>query len=95
LASAYRSAFDVAKQDPGVRSIALPAISTGIYHFPKDLAATIALTAMLQAEPHFDRIVACLFDQESEALYASTLVELRNPKPPPPPRKRRTGEFPT
>jgi O-acetyl-ADP-ribose deacetylase (regulator of RNase III) len=77
LASAYRSVFEVAREEPGIRTIALPAISTGIYHFPKDLAATIALQAMLEAESQFERIIACLFDQESEALYGSTLGELR------------------
>jgi len=77
LASAYHSAFEVARQDPTIRTIAFPAISTGVYRFPKDSAARIALVAMIAAEPHFDRIVACLFDQESLALYGSTLATLR------------------
>jgi len=77
LAGAYHSAFDVARQDPTIRSIAVPAISTGVYHFPKDAAARIALVAMIAAEPHFGRIVACLFDQESLALYGSALAKLR------------------
>src|SRR3954470_19826431 len=50
LASAYRSAFEVARQDPTIRSIAFPAISTGVYRFPKDHAARIALVAMMHAE---------------------------------------------
>jgi hypothetical protein len=32
---------------------------------------------MLGNEPHFERIVACLFDVESELLYIRTLAELR------------------
>ena len=77
LAGAYRSSFDVARQDGTIRTIAFPAISTGVYRFPKDLAAKIALEAMIEAEPGFERIIACLFDQESLALYGTTLAELR------------------
>src|SRR3954468_21845495 len=44
---AYRSAFEVARNDRSIHSIAFPAISTGVYRFPKDLAAQIALKAML------------------------------------------------
>jgi len=66
-----------AREDGTIRTIAFPAISTGVYHFPKDLAARIALGAMLDAEPDFERITACLFDQESLALYETTLAELR------------------
>ena len=77
LASAYRSAFELARADGTIRSIAFPAISTGVYCFPKDVAARIALGEMIAAEPDFDRIVACLFDEESLALYRTTLAGLR------------------
>jgi O-acetyl-ADP-ribose deacetylase len=77
LAMTYRSAFELARQDGTIRSIAFPAISTGVYRFPKDIAARIALVAMFASESSFDRIVACLFDQESLALYGSTLSNLR------------------
>src|SRR5262249_35923963 len=78
LASAYRSSFEGARQDRSIHSIAFPAISTGVYRFPKDLAAQIALGEMLKAERDFERIVACLFDQESLALYGTTLAKLRH-----------------
>lgn len=81
LAGAYRSAFEEARDDGTIRTIAFPAISTGVYRFPKDLAAYIALTAMVQAEPDFDRIIACLFDHESLALYETTLARLRSGDP--------------
>jgi O-acetyl-ADP-ribose deacetylase (regulator of RNase III) len=42
--------------------------ATGIYGFPKPLAADIAVGAMHDHERAFDRIVACLFDAESEEL---------------------------
>lgn len=41
LASAYRRSMEVAKENE-IKSIAFPAISTGVYHFPKDLANEIA-----------------------------------------------------
>ena len=45
LASAYRRAMEVAV-DIGARTVAFPGISTGIYAFPKDRAAPIALAAI-------------------------------------------------
>jgi O-acetyl-ADP-ribose deacetylase (regulator of RNase III) len=89
LASAYRSAFAVAMREPGIRTIAFPAISTGVYRFPKDLAARIALTTMLEHEARFDRIIACVFDPEMEALYQSTLATLRAASAPTPVRSPR------
>ena len=59
-----------ARDEPAIRSIAFPAISTGIYGFPKHLAADLAVDAMQDHEREFDRIVACLFDGESEQYYA-------------------------
>lgn len=73
LRSAYESAFRVAKSEPSIRSIAFPAISTGIYSFPKEEAASIAIEVMRANEQNFDRIVACLFDAESVALYRRLL----------------------
>ena len=77
LRRAYDHAFRIARVTPGVESIAFPAISTGAYGFPKDHAARIALGVMLDNEPHFERIVACLFDAGSEDLYGQTLKDLR------------------
>ena len=74
LRRAYMSAFERAREEPRIRSIAFPAISTGVYRFPKDLAATIALDVMRQNEGAFTRIVACLFDAASVALYETRLA---------------------
>lgn len=77
LGSAYRSVLRVARGHGRIRTIAFPAISTGIYGFPKDRAARIALDAMLEHEDAFEKIVACLFDAESVKLYRDTLALLR------------------
>jgi O-acetyl-ADP-ribose deacetylase len=69
LESAYRAAFARALELGDVQTIAFPAISTGIYGFPKWLAAEIALRVMREHEPKFDRIVAALFDAESLRIY--------------------------
>lgn len=69
LGQAYRSAFEVALQHGDIRSIAFPALSTGAYKFPKGLAASIAVQVMRAYEAKFQRIVACLFDPSTTALY--------------------------
>jgi O-acetyl-ADP-ribose deacetylase len=69
LRRTYETAFSVGRGEPSIRSIAFPAISTGAYGFPKELAAEIALEVMRRHEGELDRIVACLFSREDLALY--------------------------
>src|SRR6476469_5506714 len=69
LARAYESSFERARDAGDVTSIAFPAISTGVYGFPKQRAARIAVTAMRASEGEFERIVACVFDDDSAPLY--------------------------
>lgn len=69
LRRAYERAFAVAAAEGSIRSIAFPAISTGAYGFPKPLAAAIATGVMRAHVAAFERIVACLFDDESVRLY--------------------------
>jgi O-acetyl-ADP-ribose deacetylase (regulator of RNase III) len=76
LARTYSSVLAVARQEPTIRSIAFPAISTGAYGFPRAEAARIALSVLRNEAPHFDRVVAALFSEEDRALYASTLQTL-------------------
>jgi len=67
LASCYRRSLEVAAKH-GVRTLAFPAISTGIFRFPADLAAEIATSTVaeaLAAEPGFEQVVFCCFDQAS------------------------------
>ena len=74
LERAYESAFRVAREQGDVRSIAFPAISTGVYGYPKEPAAEIALRAMRRHESAFERVIACLFDDDARALYERTLA---------------------
>jgi O-acetyl-ADP-ribose deacetylase len=75
LQRVYERAFAQARKHV-VRSIAFPAISSGAYRFPIERAAPIALQAMLEQEPYFDRIVACLFDDRALAEYQRNLSTL-------------------
>jgi O-acetyl-ADP-ribose deacetylase (regulator of RNase III) len=75
LAHAYMRVFELARNQGDIRSIAFPAISTGVYGFPKRAAARIAIDAMRANEADFDRIVACLFDDESARYYRELSTE--------------------
>lgn len=72
LASCYRRSFEVALEN-GVKSIAFPAISTGVYSYPKDEAARIAIGVMREYEHHFDRVIACLHSEGDLLLYRGIL----------------------
>ena len=72
LESCYRSAFDLGKEAKA-RSIAFPCISTGVYHYPKEGAAHIALKVMHEYDRDFRSIVACCFDAENAAIYRKLL----------------------
>jgi O-acetyl-ADP-ribose deacetylase (regulator of RNase III) len=73
LRSAYDRSFALALAQGDVESIAFPAISTGVYGFPKPLAAEIAMDSMQRHESWFERIVACAFDAQTEQLYREAL----------------------
>jgi O-acetyl-ADP-ribose deacetylase len=55
LASAYRRSLEVAAE-LGCRTIALPALSTGIYGYPPELAAPVAVAAVREFTDRFDEI---------------------------------------
>jgi len=57
----------------GARSVAFPAISTGVYGFPKDRAATIAVAALRSAETQVERVLLAAFDQAAMDLYEAAL----------------------
>jgi O-acetyl-ADP-ribose deacetylase (regulator of RNase III) len=73
LASAYRNSLARAAEN-GVRSIAFPAISTGIYGYPKALAAGIAVRECWAAAEGLDRIVLCCFSETDTLVYADALA---------------------
>jgi O-acetyl-ADP-ribose deacetylase (regulator of RNase III) len=62
LASCYRSAVTLARQHL-VRTIAFPAISCGVYGYPLDEAAAIAMRETRIRERDFDRVVLVAFDE--------------------------------
>jgi O-acetyl-ADP-ribose deacetylase len=75
LREAYDTAFELARGRADIRSIAFSAISTGVYGFPKPLAARIAVAAMRDNERHFDRVIACVFDEDNLAAYQAALSQ--------------------
>lgn len=72
LASAYRRSLAVA-DEIGARSVAFPAISTGIYGYPLDAATTIAVRACRDAETRVDLIRFVCFDDRTLAAYQLVL----------------------
>jgi O-acetyl-ADP-ribose deacetylase (regulator of RNase III) len=74
LASCYRRCLKLAA-DHACASIAFPAISTGVYGYPRPAAAEIAITTVRQYAPAtLHRILFCTFDAETSALYTQLLV---------------------
>ena len=74
LRSCYQSSFALALAN-GVRSIVFPCISTGVYGYPKDQAAGIALAMMRSHEERFERIIACCFSEGDADHYRRGLAE--------------------
>jgi O-acetyl-ADP-ribose deacetylase (regulator of RNase III) len=75
LRACYQNCFAVALRND-VRSIAFPAISTGVYGYPKRQATEIAVAVMREYEDRFDRIIACCFSEEDAALYRAVLQKI-------------------
>jgi len=77
LASAYKKCMDLAGER-GLSSISFPSISTGVYGYPAEDAARIALRAVsgaLAAETSVREVKFVLFDQATFAAYARALEE--------------------
>ena len=72
LESCYDSAFKLAGKNR-VRTIAFPGISTGIYGYPKQAAAKIAVSVMRRYEGEYEQIVVCCFGSEDKVIYEKTL----------------------
>jgi O-acetyl-ADP-ribose deacetylase len=69
LASAHRRALEVASE-LGARTVAFPAISCGIYAFPAERAAPVAMGAARDALDRFDEIRFVLFDEDLRRVFA-------------------------
>ena len=76
LAACYRNSLELAVAH-GLGSIAFPAISTGIYGFPAERAAQVAVAAVrkfLAADTRLDRVIFCCFDTATVAHYRRALA---------------------
>jgi O-acetyl-ADP-ribose deacetylase (regulator of RNase III) len=78
LVSAYQSCLDLAQATPALRSLALCAISTGVFGYPKDRAAEVAVrtaSAWLRERPRaFDLVIFCVFSEEDRRAYDEAMA---------------------
>jgi O-acetyl-ADP-ribose deacetylase (regulator of RNase III) len=78
LANCYARSLELAVAN-GHASLAFPAISTGIYGYPADLAADTAVRVVsnfLETEAAIERVVFCCFSAQSEAAHLQALARL-------------------
>lgn len=71
LASCYRTALDIAKE-LNLKTVAFPNISTGAYHFPKEIAVKTILE-----HPFDGEVRMCTFSPEDQAIYQSALNQAK------------------
>lgn len=73
LANCYKNCFKIA-ENKELKSIAFPNISTGIYHFPKDKAAEIAIEIVKSFQFNsIEEVIFVCFDQENYNLYKNLI----------------------
>lgn len=85
LASCYRKSIELAAENL-LRSIAFPCISTGVYGYPIELAAPVAIAAVvegLHACPAIEEVVFCCFSAADLAIYEGLLADFSGSVPPP------------
>ncbi|MDX8503005.1 O-acetyl-ADP-ribose deacetylase [Mesorhizobium sp. VK4C] len=78
LASCYRRSLEIAR-DHDCRTIAFPAISTGVYGYPKDEATGIAVGTVsdfLQQTMLLDTVTFCCFDDRTAELYRRAVAAI-------------------
>ena len=78
LASCYRNCFALAEQH-GIRTIAFPAISAGVYRFPMDRAARIALREtknFLERNGSIEQVVLVCFSADALRIYQAAMAEI-------------------
>jgi len=76
LASCYQKSLEIAAEKH-LKSIAFPNISTGIYGFPKEKAAGIAIstvTSFLSQHPEIEKVIFTVFDEENNKIYQDLLL---------------------
>lgn len=74
LASCYRRSMELAREH-ACKSVAFPAIATGIYHFPPDRAAQIAVTTVREhvSGSGVEQVIFCCWNEETEQIYRGIL----------------------
>ena len=80
LASCYRSCLRLASEN-GCRTVDFPSISTGVYHFPLDRAAAIAvaeIAAYLKEHPELERVRMVCFDERTKGFYDAAIAALED-----------------
>ncbi|MBC9875872.1 O-acetyl-ADP-ribose deacetylase [Bradyrhizobium sp. INPA01-394B] len=81
LSSCYRRALELCQAN-GLNSLAFSAISTGVYRFPADQAAKIAVHTTIDAlpiAPSVARVIFCCFSERSAALHTDVLARYGSP----------------
>lgn len=75
LENCYQNCLELAVKNH-IKTIAFPNISTGIYHFPKDKAATIAIETVsnFNQKDKIDEVVFVCFDDDNYDLYQKILI---------------------
>jgi O-acetyl-ADP-ribose deacetylase len=73
LASCYRRVLEEAVA-AGARSVAFPAISTGVYGYPKELAAQVAVATLEAAGADIDEAILVAFDANTAEIYERVLA---------------------
>ena len=79
LANCYKNCLALAKEN-GVKTIAFPSISTGVYRFPVDQAAKIAVGEILHflnEEEFIEQVTIVCFDDKTKEFYLDALAELQ------------------
>ena len=77
LARCYQNSLELASQYP-IRTIAFPAISAGVYGFPMERAARIAVAEVqsyLQEDPNLEQVILVCFSDQADRQHSSALLE--------------------
>ncbi len=81
LASCYRRSLSLAREY-GLKTIAFPSISTGVYGFPADRAARIAVNTVARetrADPGvLEKVIFCCFHEPALALHQAAIADIRS-----------------